>query len=82
VNNTEYFVFSKEGEFYRYKDFQLLDEGIYKKKYDNIYILKSDNIDEYIIYNNERFQFYDRSQNDVLTYLKIADHQLFINMKD
>lgn len=80
-HDPEYFVFLKEGKFYRYKQFQLLDTGSYKKIYDNGYILKSDNIDEYIIYSNEQFHFYDRKQNNILIYSKISNTPTFINIR-
>lgn len=77
--DPEYFVFS-EGEFYRYKQFQLLDKGTYENIYDNVYILKSDNIDEYIIYSNEGFHFYDRKRNNILLYSKISNVPTFVNI--
>lgn len=73
--------FLRGDKFYRYKQFQLLDTGIYQKIYDNVYILKSDNIDEYIVYSNERFYFYDRKQNNVLIYSRISNDPTFINIK-
>lgn len=76
----EYFVFVK-GNFYRYKQFEMLDEGTYENIYDNIYILKSDNTDEYIIYSNEKFHFYDRKRSDVLAYSKISRAPTFVNVK-
>lgn len=80
-HNPEYFVFSKEGNFCRYKQFQLLDKGTYENAYDNVYILKSNNLDEYIIYSNDQFHFYDRKQNNIFTYSKVSDHEIFINIK-
>jgi len=79
MHNSEYFVFLR-GKFYRYKQFEVLDEGTYENIYDSVYILKSDNIDEYIIYSNGKFHFYDRKRNDVLIYSKIDNHALFINV--
>lgn len=79
MHNSEYFVFLR-GKFYRYKQFEVLDEGTYENIYDSVYILKSDNIDEYIIYSNGKFHFYDRKRNNVLIYSKIDNHALFINV--
>ncbi|WIV13504.1 hypothetical protein [Proteiniborus sp. MB09-C3] len=76
----EYFVFIT-GNFYRYKQFEMLDEGTYENIYDNIYILKSDNTDEYIIYSNEKFHFYDRKRSDVLAYSRVSYEPLFVNVK-
>lgn len=79
ILDPEYFVFS-EGEFYRYKQFQLLDKGTYEKIYDNVYILKSSHIDEYIVYSNEKFHFYDRDKNHIMLYSKISNIPTFINV--
>lgn len=79
VLDPEYFVFS-DGEFYRYKQFQLLDNGTYENIYDNVYIMKSDNIDEYIIYSNDKFHFYDRKNDFVTKYTKISNVPTYINI--
>lgn len=79
VPDPEYFVFS-DGEFYRYKQFQLLDKGTYENIYDNVYIIKSDNIDEYIIYSNDKFHFYDRNNDYVIKYSKISNVPTYINI--
>lgn len=76
----EYFVFVT-GDFYRYKRSEMLDEGTYENIYDNIYILKSDKTDEYIIYSNEKFHFYDRKRNNILTYSKITREPIFVNVR-
>jgi hypothetical protein len=78
-SNTQYFVFRK-GKFYRYIQFDIMEEGTYKNIHDNVYILKGDNIDDYIIYTNESFYFYDRKENDVFKFLKISDVPTFINV--
>ncbi|NLY68039.1 MAG: hypothetical protein GX069_10835 [Tissierellia bacterium] len=80
IHDPEYFVFM-EGKFYRYKQFQLLDEGTYEKIYDNVYILKSHNIDECIVFCNESFYFYDRSINEILLYSKTSHIPTFMNLK-
>lgn len=77
--DPEYFVFS-DGEFYRYKQFQLLDKGTYENIYDNVYIIKSHNIDEYIVYSNDEFHFYDRANDYVIKYSKISNVPTYINI--
>ena len=77
--NAQYFTFRK-GKFYRYVQFKLMEEGTYKKIYDNVYILKSDTIADHIVYTNDNFYFYDRKEEDVLKFLKISDVPTFINV--
>lgn len=77
--DSEYFVFM-DGVFYRYKQFELLDEGVYEKEYDNVYTLRSKNIDECITYFDEKFYFYDRAKNLIIRFSKIDDIPSFINV--
>lgn len=77
--NVQYFTFIK-GKFYRYIQFELMEEGTYKNIHDNVYILKGDNIDDYVVYTNECFYFYDRKENDVFKFLKTSDVPTFINI--
>jgi hypothetical protein len=80
VESTQYFTFM-DGEFYRYVQFEVIEKGTYKNVYDNVYILKSENIDDYIIYTNESFYFYDRKEDDIFKFFKMSDVPTFINVK-
>ena len=77
---SEYFVFER-GNFYRYKQFELLDNGMYENYYDDIYILESNNERKYIIFNSKKLYFYDSEQNSVLLYSKISNTPTFINIE-
>ncbi|MEW9121633.1 MAG: hypothetical protein AB2421_02895 [Thermotaleaceae bacterium] len=79
INDSEYFVFVKDC-FYRYKQFELLDEGAYENIYDNIFVLKRDNINEQIIFTNEKIYFFDRERNSISVYSKISNVPTFINI--
>jgi len=80
ISNSKYLVFTKD-KFYRYKQFEELEEGSYENVYDDIYVLKNDNADEYIIYSNEKLYSYNRNQNNILIYSKTSSIPMFINAK-
>lgn len=79
--DAEYFVFDKDNNYYRYKQFQFLENGQYENIHDDLYILKNDS-KEYIVYNNEDIYYFNSEQNNVRFYSKIADNSLFINVPD
>lgn len=79
--DAEYFVFDKDNNYYRYKQFQFLENGKYENIHDDLYILKNDS-KEYIVYNNEDIYYFNSEQNNVRFYSKIADNSLFINVPD
>jgi len=79
--DAEYFVFTYNNSYYKYKQFEVLDKGTFENIYDNVYILKSENTDEYIVYSDKRFHFYDRERNTVIPFTKISDNPLFINIR-
>lgn len=56
--------------FYRYRQFEILDEGTYEHIYDDVYRLSSNIVDEYIIYTNDKLHYFDREINDILYTLK------------
>lgn len=79
ISDNEYFVF-QDGSFYRYKQFELLDKGTYENDYEDIYRLKSDDTDQYVICSNEKVYYYDIERNNISIYYKFADIPTFINV--
>lgn len=79
ISDNEYFVF-QDGNFYRYKQFELLDKGTYKNDYEDIYKLKSGDTDQYVIYSNEKVYYYDVERNNISIYYKFSDMPTFINV--
>lgn len=82
TSDNEYFVF-QDGRFYRYKQFELLDKGTYENDYEDIYKLKShnsDDIEQYVICNNEKVYYYDIERKNIEIYYKFSDIPTFINV--
>lgn len=79
ISDNEYFVF-QDGSYYRYKQFKLLDKGTYENDYEDIYRLKSDDSDQYVICSNEKVYYYNIEQNNIQIYYKFSDIPTFLNV--
>jgi len=80
LGDTEYLVID-ETNYYRYKQFNFMEEGEYENIHKNVYLLKKEP-KEYIVYNNQEIYFFNLKQNGVDIYSKIDDNSLFINVPD
>lgn len=79
--NSHYLVFDKGNKFYRYKQFELLDEGTYLNYDDDIYLLEGLNDKNWLIKNDDTIYFFDDQRNEINSFTKIKDVPLFINLK-
>lgn len=79
--NSHYLVFDKGNKFYRYKQFELLDEGTYLDYDDNVYLLEGLNGNNWLTKNDDTIYFFDHQRNDLNSFTKINDVPLFINLK-
>lgn len=77
--DAEYFVLDKNNNYYRYKQFQFLEEGTYEEIYDNVFAL-NETENRYIVYNNEEIYYFD--SDGVRSYGRIAEIPLFVNVPD
>ncbi len=86
--NTQYFVFDREGKFYKYKQLGVLEKGTYKNTHDDVYLISlkdenGDNINYHIVYNtSEHLYFYDNKEDDIFKFSRISDIPTFLNVHD
>jgi hypothetical protein len=84
MDELEYFVFEKD-KFYHYIPFKLLDNGDYNEVHENVYFLKGDKLNDFIIKgvikDNEVIYFRDKNLNNINIYSKISDVPTFINIE-
>ncbi len=89
-DNAEYFTFMKDKKtYYRWKQFIMLEKGVYKKEGDYIFLLKSSESDDneneennYVVLSNKKLYFFNSNKDDISEYTKISHECLFINVKE
>lgn len=67
-----------DGKYYRYKQFESIEEGEYEKIKQNLYVLKNE-LKEYIVHNNNDIYYFNIKQKEVFIYSKIDDNCILIN---
>lgn len=78
--DQEYFVFTESGEYYRYVQFKMLEQGNFDTDQANIYRLHNtddSNITKIVHINNLLYYF---STDDVVIYSKISNEPTFLNL--
>ncbi|WP_312698853.1 hypothetical protein [Sedimentibacter sp.] len=76
--DAEYFVLTDK-EYYRYKQFENIEEGEYEKIDNNLYVLKND-YEEYFVHNSNEIYYFNIKQNKVQIYSKKSDNSILINI--
>lgn len=81
--NGIYFCFERDGNYVIYKQFNVIENGTYKKENNNIYLLKKSGNDksQYIIYNDNDSIHYVDSSNNVTYFSRIGDIPTYINVQ-
>lgn len=74
--NAEYLVFTREQEFFKYQQFNMQDTGIYEY-YNNIATLNGQKKYKLALSGDNIYFF---NQDEVVTYTKISDVELFVNV--
>jgi len=77
TGDAEYFVLT-DSKYYRYKQFENIEEGEYEKVKQNLYVLKN-GLKEYIVHNSNEIYYFNIKQNEIFIYSKIDDNCIFIN---
>lgn len=77
----EYFAFI-EAEFYRYKQFEMLDYGTFTKVDKNVYQLEGNTTNQFIVITHEGFYLEngEHSEAPVLKFVQLSDIPDFINL--
>ena len=77
----EYFSFI-EGEFYRYKQFEMLDYGTFAKVDKNVYQLEGNTTNQFIVITHEGFYLKNdaHSEASILKFVQLSDSPIFVNV--
>lgn len=69
--DIQYFVF-KGDNYYKYKNQTMVEKGIYKKDYEDMYVLEDTDGEKHcIVYSKNVLYYFDTIQNYVIQYKKI-----------
>lgn len=79
-HDAEYFVFTKDGTFYNYKQFKLLQKGTYEID-EHILTLNCNDIQKHVVFGNKNIYYFNNAENNIFKYSKINETPLFINLE-
>ena len=78
-NEREYIVLDQDGNAWKYKQENMLDKGVYGEE-DGIITIEGDDSTSVGVYANYAIYLFDQTNNEVLTYKKISNAAVFVNV--
>lgn len=77
--DPQYFVFTRDGVFYYYKQFEFLEKGTYIVGGTQV-ALKGGTMEADLVLCDKQLYFFDPKQNEVSAFYKISREALFVNV--